>query len=67
MERAALLTSRLLERVVAEDRLEAATAIMSTSQKRPLAVEVVRWLRPQDGVAKTLPLEETASRRRSPQ
>jgi hypothetical protein len=61
MERAALLTSRLLERVVAEDRLEVASAIMSASQSIPFAVEVVRWLRPQDGVVKTLTLEETAA------
>ncbi len=61
MERAALLTSRLLERVVAEDRLEVASAIMSAGQSIPFAVEVVRWLRPQDGVVKTLTLEETAA------
>ena len=61
MERAALLTSRLLERVVPEDRLEVASAVMSTAQHIPFAVEVVRWLRPQDGVVKTLTLEETAS------
>jgi KAP family P-loop domain len=61
MERAALLTSRLLERVGAEDRLEVASAAVSTAKSVPFAVEVMRWLRPQDGVVKTLTLEETAA------
>lgn len=60
MERAALLVSRLLMRVAPEDRLDVTSTVMTSARHIPLAVEVLRWVRPQDDQATTLTLEQTA-------
>ncbi|HVA07664.1 MAG TPA: P-loop NTPase fold protein [Acidimicrobiales bacterium] len=60
MERAALLASKLVERLAPEERLGVVAAVMKAAQSIPFAVELVRWIRPQDGEVKTLTLEETA-------
>lgn len=60
MERAALLASKLVERIKRDERLEVIAAVMKAAKSIPFAVEVLRWVRPQDGEVKTLTLEETA-------
>jgi hypothetical protein len=48
LERAALLTRRLIERVPQEERLGLTVEIMRSAQHIPFAVEVLRWVRPGD-------------------
>lgn len=48
LERAAILVRDLLCRVRPADRGELAAALMRDSQHLPFAVELIRWLRPQD-------------------
>jgi hypothetical protein len=60
MERAALLASRLLERVAPEERVDVTSTVMSSARSIPFAVEVLRWVRPQEGGVTTLTLEQTA-------
>lgn len=60
MERGALLASRLLERVDAENRVDVASTMVSSAASIPFAVEVLRWVRPQEGQVPTLTLEQTA-------
>lgn len=48
LERAAILVRDLLGRVRREERGELAAALMRDTQHLPFAVEVIRWLRPQD-------------------
>ncbi len=60
MERAALLTSRLFERVAPEDRLDVTSTVLSSAPSIPFAVEVLRWVRPQQGEVTILTLEQTA-------
>ncbi len=60
MERAALLASKLLERVVPENRPEAVASVMQSSASIPFAVELLRWVQPQEDVVKTLTLDQTA-------
>lgn len=49
MGNAALLTSRLIERVPPDERLDLVIEIMRSAKHIPFAVEVVRWVRPHDG------------------
>jgi hypothetical protein len=58
MERAALLASRLVERVAPEARLDVAAAVMRSGQI-PFAVEVLRWIRPQEAEVTALTMEQT--------
>lgn len=48
LERAAILVRDLLGQVRREERGELAAALMRDAQHLPFAVEVIRWLRPQD-------------------
>lgn len=59
LERAALLASKLVERLAPGERLEVVAAVVRASPSIPFAVEVLRWVRPQDDEVKTLTLEET--------
>ncbi len=48
LDRAAILVRDLLGRVRREERAELAAKLMHDAQHLPFAVEVIRWLRPQD-------------------
>jgi hypothetical protein len=48
LDRAAILVRDLLGQVRREERSELAAALMRDAQHLPFAVEVIRWLRPQD-------------------
>lgn len=59
LERAALLAAKLVERLAPEERLEVVAALVRASPSIPFAVEVLRWVRPQDDEVKRLTLDET--------
>lgn len=60
MQRAALLTSKLIERVAPEERLDVVAAVMKSAKSVPFAVEVLRWVRPKDDDVRILLPEEAA-------